>query len=250
MTWNDHVRFSRAAAEFMGLAPPQVSLGFEFLDAPPPKVQRCRRPPAPAAPYPAGHIYHSRSIGRRPMPNSERLEMLKNVRQLRAIGVALGPPRTYGECPPKGEPCGHVSCRFHLGVNVNEETGAVTLTHPVPDADPSRAHLIQLLSPRDRSIKARIDQGESDAEIAAAMGLRERSVSRIRKRTRAKLNAEPELDILGMKATCALRVADEGSHSLEEVAELMGGVDKALIHRVEAIALAKIRAAGMLSDEG
>ena len=75
-------------------------------------------------------------------------------------------------------------------------------------------------------------------------------VSRIRKRTRAKLNAEPELDILGMRATCALRVADEGSHSLEEVAELMGGVDKALIHRIEAIALAKIRAAGMLSDEG
>lgn len=248
MTWNEHVTFTRAAAEFMGIAPPQVALGFGFLEAPPPKMQRCRRPaPPPPPPAPAGHAYHSRSIGRRPMPTSERAEMLKGVGQLRSLGVLLGPPATYADCPPKGQPCGHISCRHHLGVNVDQQTGTIALTYPVPDTDPSRGHLLALLSPRNREIMSMIDHGDSNAEIAASLGMQKRAIKRIRYQSRVKLNADPELDIDAMKATCSLRVADEGAHSMEEVAELMGGVDRALIHQIETVALAKMRAA-LLND--
>jgi DNA-binding CsgD family transcriptional regulator len=247
MTWNEHVEAHRAAMEFMGLRPPPSLLAFSFLEAPAPKLRRCKSPP-PQAPRPTGHVYHFRSIGRRPMPNSERLEMLRNIRILRSQGVSLGPPATYGECPPPGTPCGHVSCRHHLGLNVDQDDGTITLTHPVPDTDPSRAHLMEKLSPRDKGIKVMIDLGDSNAEIATALGMRERTVMKIRKRMRAKLNVDPELDILAMRATCSLRVGDEGPHSLDAVVALMGGLHKVNVHRIEAAALAKMR--GAMRDDG
>ncbi len=249
MTWNEHVEAHRAALEFMGLRPPPALLAFSFVAAPDVKSWRCKSPPPRPARFDGG-VYHSRSIGRRPMPLSERMATQQDVRALRSLGVHMGPPGTYGECPPPGERCGHVSCRHHLGLSVNPESGAVTITHPVPDVSPDRAHLMAKLSPRDLEIKSMIDQGLSNADIGTALGMKESTVKKVKCRTRSKLNVDPELDILAMAETCSLRVADKGKHTLDEVAALMGGLDKTFIHRLEVAALAKLRARIQAEEDG
>lgn len=55
-----------------------------------------------------------------------------------ARGAALYPdegqhaerPRTRAECPPPGEPCLWVSCKYHLYLDVNERTGSIKLNFP------------------------------------------------------------------------------------------------------------------------
>jgi DNA-binding CsgD family transcriptional regulator len=182
------------------------------------------------------------------MPAGERVEMLKAERMLKSLGIYLGPPGVYGYCPPPGEPCGHVSCRHHLGIHVDDDTGALTIMHPVPDTDPSRRHLLDGLSPRDREIKIRGDRGESNADIGAAVGLPARAVKRIRYRMSAKFNVDPELDVTAMDETCSLRVADSGAQSQERVADLMG-IDQPTVSTLEASALRKMRRA-MRQDGG
>lgn len=46
--------------------------------------------------------------------------------------------------------------------------------------------------------------------------------------------------------TCALDVADRGSHSLSEVAEKLGGISKQRVHEISREALRKLRIGGKL----
>jgi hypothetical protein len=39
-------------------------------------------------------------------------------------------PRTRDECREGPRPCLHVSCRFHLYLDVNEATGSIKINHP------------------------------------------------------------------------------------------------------------------------
>ncbi len=56
------------------------------------------------------------SMGRSPLTPGERAELHQIEAELSAEGIRLGPPPTFGECPPG--PCGHASCRHHLALEV------------------------------------------------------------------------------------------------------------------------------------
>jgi hypothetical protein len=44
--------------------------------------------------------------------------------------AAYGRPTTRLECPPKDTPCPYVGCRYHLYLDVSEETGHISLNFP------------------------------------------------------------------------------------------------------------------------
>lgn len=46
-------------------------------------------------------------------------------------------PAVRGECPPPGEPCPHVSCRYHLAIDVAPSTGNLIYNWPDRDVDAS-----------------------------------------------------------------------------------------------------------------
>jgi hypothetical protein len=49
--------------------------------------------------------------------------------------------------------------------------------------------------------------------------------------------------------SCALDVADEGPHHLDEVAQIMGGISRERVRQIEAAAMGKVRAAGLLTED-
>jgi len=53
----------------------------------------------------------------------------------------------------------------------------------------------------------------------------------------------PGLEPWEMQETCALDVADDGGHTLDEVAELVG-LTRERVRQIEIVALVKVRAAG------
>jgi hypothetical protein len=95
-------------------------------------------------------------------------------------------PRTRAECQSTERPCPFVSCKYHLYLDVNPNTGSIKVNFP-------------------------------------------------------------HLEIWEMPETCALDIADRGGTTLEEVGEIVN-LTRERIRQVEALGLAKLKAAGIRID--
>lgn len=51
--------------------------------------------------------------------------------------------------------------------------------------------------------------------------------------------------LTGEKASCTLDVAEEGEHTLEEVAEIIGGISRERVRQIEEVALHKLKKKGV-----
>ena len=95
--------------------------------------------PAPAAPVPAPTIM---SISGDSVPPIKRRVRAKTIAMKRLtkeelrIGALLYPERSYwrpatrGECASVSRPCPYVSCKYHLYLDVNPNTGSIKVNFP------------------------------------------------------------------------------------------------------------------------
>ena len=81
----------------------------------------------------------SRKVRRRPRrtrPRSKTIAMKRLTREELRIGALLYPPvdiprpRTRAECSGDARPCPFVSCKHHLYLDVNPQTGSIKLNFP------------------------------------------------------------------------------------------------------------------------
>lgn len=96
-------------------------------------------PPHPVAPYAPRKVRpgaRPKSMGAAlPLSDIERETLLRDEKHLRSLGVLQARPRVLGECIDEPGPCGWVSCRAHLYLEVNEDTGAIKLNFPDKEPD-------------------------------------------------------------------------------------------------------------------
>jgi hypothetical protein len=95
-------------------------------------VPRRERPSAPRKLRPGAR---PKSLGLYPLTKEERRQRGIDEGVLRRAGVDQRRPRTYSECEPRTGPCGFVSCRFNLYLEVDDLTGAVKLNFPDKEID-------------------------------------------------------------------------------------------------------------------
>lgn len=144
MNWNEQVAYQLAALEFMGLPPPPAKarrLGFDFLDAPTPKVRRCRTPgPRPAVEYPYPHPAAPRPWSlfvRTPLSPAERAFKPESDR-IQAEMEHLRPLDPPDDCRPGMpgaiRPCPWVSCKHNLAVTRNA-SGSIKIDHGHTDLE-------------------------------------------------------------------------------------------------------------------
>jgi hypothetical protein len=90
-------------------------------------------------PLPAGVPATSRKIrrrGRRTRPRSRTIAMKRLTKEEIRLGALMYPPvdeprpRTRAECKDMPRPCPFVSCKHHLYLDVNPETGSIKLNFP------------------------------------------------------------------------------------------------------------------------
>lgn len=246
LTWVDYAESRRAGFEWLGLRPPPIQLGLSLLPVPAPKVVHCRIPAPLRVNYPGRGTTRSKSIGVRRLTVFEQRTLASDVADLERAGIYDARPRVFGDCPPVDEPCGFVSCRHHLGLDIDEGSGAVKITHPVADTHPERAHLLRQLTPVEAELFRLFEhEGLSIAEASGRMDLPERRLAKVRDLTRRKLAASPELDILSMRETCSLRAAQKaGATGMTEeaIGDLMGGLCGPAVGRILKKAIAKFKA--------
>ncbi len=91
------------------------------------------------APLPDGLPQTSRKIrrrGRRTRPRSRTIAMKRLTKEEMRLGAIMYPPvddprpRTRAECKEGQRPCPWVSCKHHLYLDVNPETGSIKLNFP------------------------------------------------------------------------------------------------------------------------
>ncbi len=155
----------------------------------------------------------TRSLGSTPITRAEREELVEIEAALAADGVTLGPPRTFGLCPPG--PCARASCRHNLRLDVVPNR----LGHP---GDRRRTPLLVKLAHPDRDVD----------QMIATCSLRVATLAAIRR--------DPP------PATHGKRRGEPGTQpvmSLDEIGEILG-VSIELVRQIEDSALAKLRAAG------
>lgn len=117
--------------------------------------------------------------------------------------VVLGDrrPRTRGECINGPRPCPWIGCRYHLGTEV----------HDGPRVGPG-----------------------------AEGGARYQYKGRIKPNPLATLDEDGDPDPLSLEHTCALDVADQGEHTLEEIAVILG-ISREWVRRIEDAAVPRLR---------
>src|SRR5688572_696068 len=78
-----------------------------------------------------------RRRGRRTRMRSKTIAMKRLTKEELRIGALLYPtpvdvlrPATRGECKEEARPCPWVSCKYHLYLDVNPETGSIKLNFP------------------------------------------------------------------------------------------------------------------------
>jgi hypothetical protein len=77
-----------------------------------------------------------RRRGRRTRPRSRTIAMKRLTKEEMRVGALLYPPvdeprpRTRAECRDAPRPCPFVSCKHHLYLDVNPETGSIKLNFP------------------------------------------------------------------------------------------------------------------------
>ena len=117
-------------------------------------------------------------------------------------------PDTRGDCENMARPCPYVSCRHHLLLDVTE-TGSIKAGKRMPAL---------ILNGRASEIRAEY-MYESWAD-----GVTD--------------------ELMGMRETCSLDVAEDGSKTLAEVGELFG-MTRERVRQIEAQALSKLRSKGL-----
>jgi addiction module HigA family antidote len=108
-----------------------------------------------------------RSLPRAPLTLAERTEMDETLSELAAAGVDVDRARTFGECPPG--PCGFLSCRHHLGIEVSR-AGTVKILSNLDDIESW---------PQTCSLRAAAEGPLGVPEIAAMLNISAAAVQHI-----------------------------------------------------------------------
>lgn len=74
-----------------------------------------------------------RSVGNKKLSKKARRELMAMRQDLRA--VYRWRPKTFGDCLRKDGPCGFVSCRYNLFIEVDPAHGAITMNFPGREID-------------------------------------------------------------------------------------------------------------------
>lgn len=106
----------------------------------------------------------------------------------RAYPERVERPRTRAECPPDGEVCGFVSCKYHMAIDVSPANGSIKFNAPITIGD----------------------------------------------------DGVPDLDLTAMSETCALRAAERGGMTLEEIGAAFN-LTRERVRMIEQGALAQLR---------
>ncbi len=93
-------------------------------------------PPTSTHDYPRGHIGEDDIFGR--AKTLSRKQMAREHRKMRARGEMLEVidywrPESRSDCLKMARPCLYVSCRHHLYLDVNPETGSIKFNFPDMD---------------------------------------------------------------------------------------------------------------------
>ncbi len=106
------------------------------------EARRTERPEAGAEAQVPEHVAGEEVCGRRRSKTMSRKEIARELRRQRALGVVdpelqdiLGEieasrPRSRADCAAGPRPCMFVSCKHHLYLDVNPETGSIKLNFP------------------------------------------------------------------------------------------------------------------------
>jgi hypothetical protein len=181
-------------------------------DAPP--VERSSSTPGlwPAKP---------KSLGTNGLTPRERIGALLRL-------PVLNRPTNRSECKDGPRPCPWISCRHHLYLDVDDETGAIKVNFPGlerRDAD-EVAERFGLLMLAAELVPGRYNERPRfTARVRVGRVLLEKTgdtsdvaLLRLRRALWSFLEEEgTELDLSEMPHTCSLDVADEGTHELAEV---------------------------------
>jgi hypothetical protein len=130
----------------------------------------------------------SESAERRRAKTMSRKQMVREHRKLRAKGELLEiidywRPKTREDCLAMSRPCLYVSCRHHLYLDVNPETGSVKLNFP--DKEPWELEETCALDVADRG-------GITLEEVGAIMNLTRERIRQVEVRGLEKLKQVPE----------------------------------------------------------
>ena len=126
----------------------------------------------------------ARKRGKRSRPRSKTLGRRQMRQERNSPALALVPeegpeerPRTRGECP-KTRPCPWVSCKHHLYLDVNPETGSIKINFP--DLEPWELPATCALDVAERG-------GSTLEEIGEVMNLTRERVRQVEVRALLKL---------------------------------------------------------------
>ncbi len=92
-------------------------------------------------PLAAAHVKVNRSSGRRVAQRSRTISVKRLTKRVLHEGALLYPPteeqrpRTRGECAGGARPCPFVSCKQHLYLDINSETGSLKINFPDVEPD-------------------------------------------------------------------------------------------------------------------
>lgn len=97
--------------------------------------------------------------------------------------VAFDRPKTTAECPP-GDYCPFVSCKFHLYLDVNLETGTLILNHPHLNVwEMEECCVLKAIAKKHRTQ----EDGYTLEEVGRLMGLTRERIRQIEQEVRAKV---------------------------------------------------------------
>jgi hypothetical protein len=140
----------------------------------------------------------SRKVRRRPRrtrPRSKTIAMKRLTREELRLGALLYPPveeprpQTREECHAAERPCPWVSCKFHLYLDVNTDTGSIKINFP--DLEPWELPVTCALDVADRG-------GITLEEVGEIMNLTRERIRQVEVRGLLKLKmASPSPDELG-----------------------------------------------------
>lgn len=102
----------------------------EREDSPAPPESAVAPARQPRGPYKK----RSKTISNRAI-SKHRLEMYKELNAQDAELLDADRPRTRGECQDGARPCPYAACKYHLYLDVNELTGAITFNYPDKEID-------------------------------------------------------------------------------------------------------------------
>lgn len=91
----------------------------------------------PDAPRATGRRRRRRTLPRRTLPRARTIARKRLTREELRLGALMFPPvddvarpRSRGDCRDDARPCPWVSCRHHLYLDVNPDTGSIKINRP------------------------------------------------------------------------------------------------------------------------